>query len=154
MNKRALLPLILIFSCSCTLWAQSSLKVETLQVLGESKAVEYLEKSKNTADCDLFLKTFPKSSYTDEVLGLKEQFLFIHSYDEATRTFETQLLEDYLQQYPKGKYANQVKDAIDIISWQKAHNKNTVEALNEYVAKFPNGKAIKLAQKMLAKLQQ
>lgn len=75
---------------------------------------------------------------------------FIEAYTFATTEFNDSLLINYVNTYPEGEYLDKANDLIDICFWQNVRHENKEESYIEYIEKFPNGKAVKLAQKILS----
>jgi hypothetical protein len=153
MKKRIILTICLFFGIG-GLDAKNKLLNKTyFQKLGLEKSYDLVKQKRVSNYCDTFLVTFPKSKYAEEITKLNDELFFINAYDVATKTFEIKLLEEYLEKFPNGLFKSKIKDAIDIISWQKARNKNTIESYKLYLSKFPNGKAILYAKEAISSLQ-
>ena len=89
---------------------------------------------KTPQDCQKFLEKYPNTSF--DVTGKREECFY--------KTCKTiQQYEAYCNEYPRGKYLNQVKAKIDSLSFQKCSKKADFQA---YLANFPNGTSRTKAQ--------
>lgn len=126
---------------------------EQLSSLGDKKSYKLVVKENNVKYCETFLRAFPESKYRKKVTNLYDKVYYIEAYDLATKNFDLSMLEDYLKKFSEGMYRVKAEEALDIISWQKAKSKNTIPAYQEYIDKFPNGRALTLAKKALGALK-
>lgn len=126
---------------------------EYLSGLGDKKSYKLVVKEKSVDYCETFLEAFPKSKYRKKIKVLYDQLFYIEAYDEATKTFELDLLDAYLNDFPNGAYRDKAEEALDIISWQKAKSTNTLPSYEAYITRFTNGRAVPLAKKELVKLR-
>ncbi len=126
---------------------------EYLSSLGDKKSYKLVQKEENAAICDTFLHAFPESKYRKKVAIIYDMRYYIEAYDVATKTFDLSSLEGYLTKFPKGDYRLKAEEALDIISWQKAKSKNTIPGYQDYIKKYPKGRALPLAKKALSNLQ-
>lgn len=135
---------------SAALFAQNpELSPEYLSGLGDKKSYKLVLKDNSIEHCESFLEAYPKSKYKKKVNLLYDKLSYIAAYDKATKTFELNELTAYLEKFPNGIYKSKAEETIDIMSWQKAKAKNTSEAIQEYIDKFPQGRAVPLAKKLL-----
>lgn len=118
----------------------------------ERHLFKLIKKAATIDKCDMFLANYSNSAHTKEVKDKLEELMFIQAYDAAVRDYNTLLLEEYLSDHPKGKFAEKARKNIEIISWQKARIDNTKESYQEYLNKFPQGAASELAKEKLNEL--
>lgn len=128
--------------------------VEQLKNFGEQNSYEFIMKTRNLNQCYDFELAFPKSKYLKEIGNLKDELFFIDAYGRATKNFQIDSLNLYLENFPKGNYKGKVLEIIDIISWQKARTDNTLMSYQNYIKKFPQGKAVKYAREAIFILKQ
>ena len=67
-------------------------------------------------------------------------------YQRALRNRHLSDVNQYLQQYPDGRYKDEVSELADNISFEQARRTNTRDAYGLYLREFPDGNHIKEAQ--------
>ena len=148
-----LITLLCFVFISSAMFAQNiDITPEYLSGLGDKKSYKLVLKENSVQYCETFLEAYPKSKYKKKVNLLYDKLFYIAAYDTATKTFELNGLREYLKKFPNGIYKSKAEETIDIMSWQKAKAKNTREAIQEYIDKFPQGRAVPLAKKLLESL--
>lgn len=137
--------------CFTTLLVAQTEKIsgEYLSGLGDKKSFKMVSKERNTSYCKTFLDAFPESKYRIKVVALYDELSYIDAYAAATNTYTVEGLKQYITAFPKGKYVEKAKEAIDVVSWQNAKNLNTKAAYQHYLQHFPEGKAKVLAERAL-----
>jgi len=126
---------------------------EYLSSLGDKKSYKLIVKENNVSSCETFLRAFPESKYQKKVNTLYDKVYYIEAYDLATKDFDLTMLEAYLTKFPKGLYRVKAEEALDIISWQKAKSTDSIPAYEDYLEKFPQGRAVPLAKKAIQALK-
>lgn len=101
----------------------------------------------------LIFCSFLLSSQTADSVSTEKDY-FIKAHALAANDFKDSLLKQYLKLYPEGEFIKKAKSTIDICAWQNACYKNTLEAYQDYLNKFPEGKAIEIAQKKIVLLKE
>lgn len=153
MLKRKITLFIALLISAFALAQAEKITGEYLSSLGDKKSYKLIVKENNIASCETFLRAFPESKYRKKVNVMYDKVFYIEAYDLATKDFKLSMLEDYLTKFPEGLYRVKAEEALDIISWQKAKNENTIPAYKDYLKKFPNGRAVTLANKALAEFE-
>lgn len=115
----------------------------------DKKLYRMILKEESLPLCDIYLENYPEAKDYAEVKALREKYFFIQAYEIAAAKFSDTALQNYLKVYPKGKYTQKVKEAIEIAAWQKARHENTKQSYQEYLTRYPDGKAVKVAEKMM-----
>ncbi len=152
MKRRIILLLVSVFTLA--LFAQSAgVTGEYLSSLGDKKSYKLVQKEQGVEICETFLQAFPESKYRKKVYAIYDMRYYIEAYDVATKTFDLDKLESYLEEFTIGEYRVKAEEAIDIISFQKAKSENTIEAYEDYLKKFPEGRASAMAQKAIVTLK-
>lgn len=124
--------------------------VDIILIPTENQLAKLIEKSPTQAKCDAFILNYPQSSKLDAVNTAKEELIFIQAYDAAVGDSNLIFLERYLTQFPNGDYRLKAEKTLDVVSWQKARCAGTQTAYQDYLSKFPNGAAVKLAKEKVA----
>ena len=62
------------------------------------------------------------------------------TWDEIKNSSTIENLQQYLLNYPNGKYKTAAEDRIENFIWNEATKENTIDAYNDYVKKYPMGK--------------
>lgn len=85
----------------------------------------------------------PESSEAKNLLSKVEEEIF---WEDIENSNNLELLENYSQKYPNGKYVNKIQEKkkdilrqMDLDAFEKAKNDNTILAYNNYLNEFPNG---------------
>ena len=60
--------------------------------------------------------------------------------------------EEYLKEYPAGKYVENAKDSIANIVCDSAIKSNSIQLLNDFIAKYPNKRGIAKVKQFIEKL--
>lgn len=119
----------------------------------DKKLFRMVLKEESLQLCDIYLENYPEAKDVEMVKELREKYFFIQAYEIAAAKFSDTALQNYLKIYPEGKYAQKVKEAIEIAAWQKARHENTKQSYQEYLTRYPDGKAVKVAEKMITDQQ-
>lgn len=101
----------------------------------------------------LFITCFTFVNSQNNEAAVNEKDYFIKAHAMAANDFNDSLLQEYVKLYPKGNFVEKAQMSIDVCAWQNARFKNTKESYQFYLDEFPEGKAVKLAQKMLLSLK-
>ncbi|MBI9068251.1 MAG: hypothetical protein JEZ09_13235 [Salinivirgaceae bacterium] len=100
----------------------------------------------------LFFSLALNSQTLDSTIDEKQLFIKAHSF--AANEFNDSLLIEYIHLFPEGMYIEKALNSLDICAWQNACYKNTLEAYQEYINKFPKGKAVTLAAKKIKTIKE
>jgi len=82
------------------------------------------------------------SDYIDYISNTKSKY---HEYFQEeefwvnTSKNNLKQLNNYIQQYPNGRYLSETVQYIEEITWNEASRENTKESYEEYLTNYPNG---------------
>lgn len=124
--------------------------IEVVLLPSEKKLARMIVSSASLAKCEAYLKTYPDGKKAEIIKETLEELRFIEAYDAAVGENNLKLMEKYLTDFPEGLYVEKAENTVDVVSWQHAKSIGTQEAYNNYLTRFPNGEAVKLAKEKVA----
>ena len=65
-----------------------------------------------------------------------------NTWKAATEAGTIEGYEEYLENYPEGKYVNEASESL---AWVVASNEDTIKSYDQYLTKYPNGKYVNKA---------
>jgi hypothetical protein len=88
-----------------------------------------------------FLKEYPGSEYTAEARNKIANLKYREEYERVKGAEDPEVIEAFLQKYPKGIYANPAKAQLaEILTYKNAQRALTRQAFEEYLRKYPDGR--------------
>jgi|GEM_PF-3449703 len=123
-------------------------------IQAENTAWDKLQSSTNLNDYEQFLAEYPHGRHHDEAQVLfKKLSAELTDWATVANSVDKYAVKTFLEKYPNGVCVNQAKDKLDSLSWVDACNINKPEAYAQYIADFPNGRFLSLAQQKTTQLK-
>lgn len=72
-----------------------------------------------------------------------------NKWKDVTSNNTIESFEEYLKEYPTGKYVTNAKDSIKKITWGKAHSDNSLTGFLNYLKSYPNDEHALIADSLL-----
>jgi hypothetical protein len=94
---------------------------------------------------DAYLLKYPQGRYLFEAERGKQRIIEKQEFDRAMALNNEEALRAFIKKYPSsllGQQAQQKFNYLDADAWNNAYRKNSIEALDDYLKRFPNGRMV------------
>jgi len=97
---------------------------------------------------DEYVTSYPRGQFVSQAKAAKEGLIEKQEFDKAVARNSEEAYRDFLGKYPYGALAREMRNmlsALETATWRQAEAENSVEALDNYIKRFSQGKYIREA---------
>lgn len=119
----------------------------------EKQLAKLIKKAPSVLNCEMYVAAYPQGKNITQVKSTLEEEVYELAFSEAVNNYDFSQLNAYLDAYPEGRYAAKATKTIEVVSWQMARFQNSQDSYSDFIARYPDSKAIPMAKEKLASIK-